>query len=195
MNGFTLSRSVSRRLTLPLSLSALHGWMTKPPEFTDQPNAINLVLAYVRITCKQAHKSPEANSLATALNAQICIVSPNTHTKKKWAKRSLPCCRNSSQKGRRQAKGSSLHAPHERSTFPRWIQKSILDWPLKPSHAGVFFPVTSCPNKSHFRRYRHCCWGSFLPGPVQCEPIYFSSHIPRLFFPLSFWLIESVRLS
>lgn len=148
----------------------------------------------MRITCKQAHKSPEANSLATALNAQICIVSPNTK-KEVGKKESLPCCRNSSQKGRRQAKGSSLHASHERSTFPQWIQKSILDWLLKPDHAGVFFPVTSCPNKSHFRRYRHCCWGSFLPGPVQCEPIYFSSHIPRLFFPLSFWLIESVRLS
>lgn len=35
----------------------------------------------------------------------------------------------------------------------------------------------------------------FSPEPVQCEPIYFSSHNPLPFFPLSFWLIEFVRLS
>lgn len=67
----------------------------------------------------------------------------------------------------------TLHAPHERSTFRHWIQKSILAWPLKPRREGTFFPVTSWPNKSYFKRYRASLPSSFLRDLYNVNPFVF----------------------
>lgn len=93
----------------------------------------------------------------------------------RWNKKNLLArCFNSTYRGGKS--GETLHASHEQSTFLLWIQKSILAWLLKPCHERAFFAITSCWNKRHFRRYNHCCPAPF-PGPAQCGPISFSSHI------------------
>lgn len=106
---------------------------------------------------------------------------------------------------REEASWGTLHAPHERSTFHQWIQKSILAWPLKPRHEGTFFPVTSWPNKSYFKRYRASLPSSFLRDLYNVNPFVFPhttlsqlSLSPTHTHPFSFssfWLIEPVRCS
>lgn len=173
------------RLWHMLTLSQLSLVKHLSSTFTGQPHAINLPLTYGRIA--NSHKRPAVNSLANVLNGAICIA-----VKGKEESRLQSTKHNSSQKGRGERRNSAcsswtLHFPLVNTEINLGQAAKALPW------RSILSPRFTSKQKT--LQEIQALLPSFSPGPVQCEPIYFSPHIPLPFFALSFCLIESIRLS